>query len=209
MKRFAILITVFLMLLLSVTAHAVNYDEGIDYKAIHPAQSTDDPSRVEVVEVFWYGCPHCYRFEPVLGPWVKALPKDVDFKRRPAVFRPVWELHARAYFTASILDEVENTHASFFHKMHVENKTLNTLDKLTTFYASKGIDKDLFKKTFNSFVVNTKVARAKSVIGKYGITGVPSVVVEGKYLVTGGMAGSHENMLSIIDFLIAKERAKK
>jgi thiol:disulfide interchange protein DsbA len=204
-----LIVSIFLIVSFSLSAQAASYDEGLDYKAIHPAQPTDDSSRIEVVEVFWYGCPHCSQFEPTLNPWVKALPKDVDFKRLPAVFRPLWELHARAYFSAEILGELDKTHAAFFHAMHVEHKTMNSIEKLTAFYKDKGIEETLFTKTFNSFVVNTKVSRAKSMVEKYGIQGVPSVVVEGKYLVTGGMAGSYENMLNIIDFLIAKERAAK
>ncbi|PCI19153.1 MAG: disulfide bond formation protein DsbA [Piscirickettsiaceae bacterium] len=193
----------------ALSAEAVAYDEGIDYQLITPTQPTDDPDRIEVVEVFWYGCPHCNHFEPSLGTWVKSIPSDVNFYRIPAIFAPAWEIHARAYFTAEILDVLDKSHAAFFHAIHVERKSLNTVDKLASFYANYGVDEDLFKKTYKSFVVNTQVSRAKDMINRYGITGVPAIVVEGKYLVTGPMAKSYQNMIKITDFLIAKERRAK
>jgi len=187
----------------------VEFDEGIDYALIKPAQPTNDPDRIEVVEIFWYGCPHCHSFEPTLGPWIKSAPKDVDFYRLPAVFNAAWEVHARAYFTAEILNVVEKTHGGLFHAMHTEHKVLNNADKLANFYAGYGVDATLFKKTYNSFVVNTKVARAKDMVERYGIKGVPAIVVAGKYLITGSMARSYERMLKITDYLVEQERRPK
>jgi thiol:disulfide interchange protein DsbA len=185
---------------------AAEFDEGIDYEVIKPAQPTDDSSRIEVVEIFWYGCPHCYHFEPALGPWVNGVPKDVDFYRLPAVFNPLWEVHARAYFTADILNVLEKSHDALFHAMHAEHETMNDEDKLAAFYAKYGIDQNLFKKTYESFVVNTRVSRTKDMVQRYGVKGVPALVVNGKYLITGPMAKSYENMLLITEYLVEKER---
>ncbi len=193
----------------AIAQEAVGYDEGFDYKMISPAQPTDDPDRIEVVEIFWYGCPHCYHFEPTLGPWVDNTPKDVNFYRLPAIFNTSWEVHARAYFTADILNVLDKTHSALFHTMHAEKRTLDTVDKLADFYSKYGVDKDLFKKTYSSFVVNTRVARSKEMAQRYGVTGVPAIVVEGKYLVTGPMAKSYQNMLKITNFLVEKERQSK
>jgi len=210
MQKLSILFGVLMLLSHAVIAKDnVGYSEGFDYQVITPAQATDDPDRIEVVEVFWYGCPHCYHFEPTLGPWVGGAPKDVNFYRLPAIFDKSWEPHARAYFTADILNVLDKSHNALFHAMHAENKTLNTVDKLANFYSAYGIDKTLFKKTYASFVVNTRVARSKEMVGRYGINGVPAIVVNGKYLVTGPMAKSYENMLKITNFLVAKERASK
>jgi len=192
-----------------IAEEAVEYDEGIDYQLIKPALPTDDVDRIEVVEIFWYGCPHCYHFEPTMGPWIKRAPKDVNFYRLPAVFSPLWEVHARAYFAADILNVLDKSHGALFHAMHAEHKVINTVDKLAEFYAQYGVDKDLFKKTYKSFVVNTKVARAKDIVHRYGVEGVPAMVIEGKYLVTGSMAKSYENMLKITDYLISLERKAK
>ncbi|PCH83225.1 MAG: disulfide bond formation protein DsbA [Piscirickettsiaceae bacterium] len=211
MRKLTILLTLLLLPLGNAVFanESVEYDEGIDYKLITPAQATDDPDRIEVVEVFWYGCPHCNHFEPSLGPWVKNAPKDVNFYRLPAIFAQAWEVHARAYFTADILDVLEKSHRALFHALHTEHKSLNTVDKLAAFYANYGIDEELFKKTYNSFVVNTRVSRSKDMVNRYGITGVPAVVIEGKYLVTGPMAKSYQNMLKITDYLVEKERRLK
>ncbi|MFT6625322.1 MAG: thiol:disulfide interchange protein DsbA [Cycloclasticus sp.] len=184
----------------------VQFAEGVDYQLIKPSQPTDDPNRIEVVEIFWYGCPHCNYFEPSLGPWVKAAPKDVNFYRLPAVFNDQWEVHARAYFAAEILNVLDKSHDDLFHALHVEHKVLNTLKKLAKFYTQYGVDEKLFEKTYRSFVVNTKIARSKDMVGRYGVNGVPAIVVEGKYLVTGSMAKSYENMIKIMDYLVEKER---
>ncbi|MBQ0725639.1 MAG: thiol:disulfide interchange protein DsbA/DsbL [Cycloclasticus sp.] len=208
-KLLVLLVACLTMYVGTAYSEAVDYDEGIDFQLIKPVQPTDDPDRLEVVEVFWYGCPHCHHFEPTLGPWAKNAPADVNFYRLPAVFNATWEMHARAYFAADILDVLEVSHDDLFHAMHVEHKTFNTVEKLAKFYAKYGIDEALFEKTYHSFVVNTKIARSKEMVKRYGITGVPAVVVEGKYLITGAMAKSYGNMIKIIDFLLAKERKAK
>lgn len=199
---------IFILLLAfsTVTMAAESYHAGTDYDVISPAQLTDDASKVEVTEVFWYGCGHCYNFEASLDPWAKKLAKDVAYKRMPAVFSPQWEVHARAYYTAEVLDVSEQTHQALFHAIHAEKKAFNTPARLAEFYAGFGVDKALFLKTYQSFVVNTKVSRAKAMVPRFGIQGVPAMVVNGKYLVTGPKAKSYENMLKIADFLINKER---
>ncbi|HIL92126.1 MAG TPA: thiol:disulfide interchange protein DsbA/DsbL [Cycloclasticus sp.] len=201
-----------IVLMLSFSAAAFSqqaFEEGVHYQLIKPAQPTDDPGRIEVVEIFWYGCPHCYHFEPALVPWVKDVPKDVNFYRLPAIFTPLWEVHARAHFTADILNVLEKSHTALFHAMQVEHESMNTVDKLASFYAQYGIDENLFKKTYNSFVVNTRVSRTKDLVQRYGVKGVPALVVNGKYLITGRMAKSYENMLLITEYLVDKERNVK
>lgn len=185
------------------------FKAGVDYDLISQPQPTDDIEKVEVTEIFWYGCSHCYRFESILGPWAKQLPEDVNYKRMPAVFNSQWEVHARAYYSAEILDVSEQTHMALFDAIHDKKQALNTPKKLAKFYAAFGVDEALFLNTYKSFVVNTKVSRAMSVVPRFGIQGVPAMVVEGKYLITGPKAKSYQNMLKIADFLIAKERAKK
>jgi len=198
-----------LLAISSIVAAGDLYKAGVDYDVITPVQPTDDPTKVEVAEVFWYGCGHCYSFEPFLEPWAKNLADDVDYKRIPAVFSPQWEVHARAYYTADVLDVSDKTHAALFNAIHNKKQALNTPARLAGFYEAYGIDKELFLNTYKSFVVNTKVARAKAVVPKFGIQGVPAMVVDGKYLITGPKAKSFEGMLKIADFLIAKERDSK
>ena len=208
MRKLLILLAV-CSLTFATQGFSAEYKAGVDYGLITPAQPTDAPDKLEVVEIFWYGCPHCYHFEPKLEPWAKDLPKDVDFYRLPAIFSPAWEVHARAYFTAEILSVVNETHSALFNTLHTKRKKVDTLEKLADFYAQYGVDKALFKKTYNSFVVNTRVARAKEMVSRYGVQGVPAIIVNGKYLVNGPMAKNYENMLKITEYLLEKERALK
>lgn len=183
------------------------YTEGLDYDLLATEQAMDDPKRIEVVEFFWYGCPHCYQFEPVLNTWAKNIASDVNFYRLPAVFSPLWETHARAYFVADILDVLADSHAGMFKALHVDRKKLNSPEQLAAFYTQYGINDKRFKRTYQSTSVNVKVERARHVINSYGINGVPALVVAGKYLITTEKGKSFDNMLSIADYLIEKERA--
>lgn len=209
MNKLLVLLSIFFISAGSSFAADVEFKEGVDYQLIKPAQPTDDSSRLEVLEIFWFGCPHCYHFEPTLDPWVVSLPADVNFARLPAVFNEQWERHARAYFAADILGVLDESHGALFHAMHAEKAVINTVNQLANFYTKYGIDEALFKKTYHSFIVNTKVARAKDMVDRYGVTGVPAIVVEGKYLITGSMAKSYQNMLKIMNYLLAKERKTK
>lgn len=193
--------------LMPVMPAMAGYDEGIEYLKISPPVETDDSHKVEVVEMFWYGCPHCYHFEPKLRAWLKHLPANVDFKRIPAIFpnRPLWELHARAYYTAELLGVLNKTHEALFDAIHKHHQRLFDEDSLANFYAKFGVDKKLFKETMHSFGVQMKVDRAKELSRRYGIDGVPSLIVDGKYRTFASITNGEENMLKVVDFLIEKE----
>ena len=206
-----------LFALLSLSLPVAAYDEGFEYKKVTPAQPTISESKVEVVELFWYGCPHCYDFEPDLSEWVKNKPKNVEFIRIPAIFRDSWLPHARAYYTAEALGVLDKTHAAFFDAVHKKKRALQTEKDIGNFYVSQGVKREDFKKAWDSFVVQTKVKRAISMTKRYGITGVPAMVVNGKYR-TGGPAANinhpgnskheqHENVLKVVDWLAAREAA--
>ncbi|MBV1950622.1 MAG: thiol:disulfide interchange protein DsbA/DsbL [Cycloclasticus sp.] len=183
------------------------YTEGLDYDLLATEQAMDDPKRIEVVEFFWYGCPHCYQFEPVLNAWAKNIASDVNFYRLPAVFSPLWETHARAYFVADILNVLTDSHTGMFKALHIDRKKLNSPEQLAAFYTQYGVDEKRFEKTYQSTSVNVKVERARHVINSHGINGVPALVVAGKYLITTEKGKSFDNMLRIADYLIEKERA--
>jgi len=184
-------------------------DEGIEYKDVSPPVANQiDNKHIEVVELFWYGCPHCFHFEPYLLRWLKTKPKDVNFVRVPAVFNPSWKLSARAYYTAEMLGVLDKIHEPMFNAIHIKGEKLATADELADFFARHGVKKRAFYEAFNSFAVDTKVRRAVDLTQRYGIDGVPSMIVNGKYRTSGTQAGSLENMLQVVNFLIAKERAK-
>jgi len=193
-------------LLLSVMLFTgLSFAQGKGYKDLAAVQPTQDPAKVEVIEFFWYGCPHCYQFEPLLDKWQKNLPANVNFIRQPAVFSKVWAKHAKAYFTAEALNVVDKVHADFFYAIQVKKQKLTSEEDLAEFFVAHGVDKVTFHDAYNSFIVDTKMRQAKTMGPRYGITGVPAVVVNGKYLVNGKTAGSHEGMIQVINELIAQE----
>jgi thiol:disulfide interchange protein DsbA len=183
---------------------AEDYKEGTHYQALTP-QATDSGDKIEVLEFFWYGCPHCYSFEPYLRSWKKSKPANVVFKRVPAMFRPEWEVQARAYYALSNMNVVEDIHVKIFDAMHKDKKRLNTLAEITDFVVKNGVDKQRFNNEYNSFVVDGMVRKAKKKQKAYKIQGVPAIAVNGKYTTGGSMAGSYDNLIKVMDYLIQKE----
>ena len=209
--KFKLFTALILSALLSNMALA-GIDEGIEYKLISPAQPTITKNKIEVVELFWYGCPHCFRFEPNIKNWLANKPDNVVFYRIPAVFNPAWALHARAYYTAVSLglfaDGKHEFHDAFFDELHKHKKRLNNKDALRKFFARFGISENDFNNTFDSFSVNTKVNRAATLSKRYQLEGVPTIIVNGKYRIDGPMAGGRKGMIKVLDFLIKKESNK-
>ena len=175
------------------------------YKDLAAVQPTQDPTKVEVIEFFWYGCPHCYQVEPALVKWRASMPDNVTFIRQPAVFSKVWAKHAKAYFTAEVLGVVDKVHADFFRAIQVNKQQLTSEADLAKFFVAHGVDEAAFHDAYNSFIVDTKMRQAKTMGPRYGITGVPAIVVNGKYLVNGKTAGSHEGMIKVMNELITQE----
>ncbi|WP_127478694.1 thiol:disulfide interchange protein DsbA/DsbL [Sulfurivermis fontis] len=203
-----------LALLLSLAVLSVHATdeiyEGFQYarldKPVEPLTST--AGKVEVVELFWYGCGHCYAFEPHLHDWLQRKPDYVEFIRIPAIFNSsAWRLHARAYYTAEVLGIVDKIHGPMFNAIHKDKRSLNTEQQLAAFFAEFGVEEKKFMDTFKSFAVDVKVNRAERLTQRFGIDGVPSVVVAGKYRSDGPMAQSYQGLLQVVDFLVAKERA--
>ena len=183
---------------------AGDYKEGTHYQALTP-QATDSGDKIEVLEFFWYGCPHCYSFEPYVQSWKKSKPANVEFKRVPAVFRPEWEVQARAYYALSNMNVIEDVHGKIFKAMNKDKKRLNTLDQIADFVAKNGVDKQRFKNEYNSFVVDGIVRKAKKKQKSYKIQGLTTIAVNGKYTTGGSMAGSYDNLIKVMDYLIQKE----
>jgi thiol:disulfide interchange protein DsbA len=166
------------------------------------------PGKIEVVELFWYGCPHCYAFEPTINPWVEKLPGDVNFVRIPAMFGGIWNVHGQLFITLESMGVEHKVHKAVFEAIH-GGKKLATPEEMAEFLVTEGIDKDKFLSTYNSFAVKGKVEDAKKKAQAYQITGVPTMVVNGKYRFDLGTAGGPEAALSVADQLIDKERAAK
>ncbi len=203
MKRWFTLLTLFFIVPLAYA----EFKEGVQYQKIANAQPTSSEDKIEVLELFWYSCPHCYHLEPDIEAWLKNKPDDVEFVRMPAVLGPSWELLARAYYTADLLDASDKIHRPLFERLHKERKQIRNAAQLKEFFVQHGVSAEDFDNTFQSFAVITKTNRAKQVRSMYGITGVPALVVNGKYLVTAKLAGGNKQMLEVVDFLVERERA--
>ena len=170
-------------------------------------QPTSDPDKVEVVEVFWYGCPHCNRFQPYLEPWIETLPDHVRFVRMPAIFDDIWELHARAYYIADALGVLDDLHREIFAAMHDEGRSLATMDAIRAFFVEHGVAGSDFDKHARSFSVQSGLQRSLVMQAGYGLRGVPVLIVNGRFLVSRSTAGSYPKVLEVADALIAREHA--
>lgn len=184
------------------------FEAGKHYTVLSPAQPTSaDAGKIEVAEVFMFGCPGCFGFEPHIQGWLERKADYVEFVRIPAPWNPAAVLHARAYYTAEALGKVAEIEAPFFQEFHTKRNYLDTEAKLAEFFGRFGVDAATFKSTFNSFAVNAKLKRAEELIKRYRVQSTPAVVVNGKYLTSGQLAGSYDAWFAIIDDLAARERA--
>ncbi len=207
MKRTLLYLVSLLCLLVQLPASAdAAFREGTDYVRIVPAQPTADPSKVEVVELFWYGCPHCHRFQPYMEHWLQGKPDDVTYLRMPAILRDSWTLLARAFYTAQALGRLDELHKPLFDAIHKEHRKLNDEQAVAAFFAEHGVDGAEFRKVFHSFTVDSKVRRARQMTRRYRVQGTPSIVVNGKYLTDPGMARGFDRMIEVMNYLVAKER---
>lgn len=201
MKKLAVLLV---LLVNSAFLQAAEYSEGTHYKKLSSQQSSSG-DKVEVEEFFWYGCPHCSTFEPYLKAWEKTKPANVEFARVPAIFRPEWEVQARVYYALSNMGKVDDIHGKIFTAIHKDKKQLDKKALLIDFIVENGVDREKFLEEYNSFAVDGMVRKAKKKVKAYQIQGVPSVIVNGKYLTSGSMAGSYDNMIKITNYLIKLE----
>ena len=195
------------LVLLAQPAAAKEYVEGTHYEVLPTPVKTRDSAKIEVVELFWYGCRHCFNFEPVVKAWKANLAADVDFHPVPAMWHKTMILHAQAFFAADALGVLDKIHEPFFNMLNVQKKKLDSEEELADFFATQGVDKNDFTKAFNSFGVNSQLALAQSRAASYRIQGTPEMVVNGKYRISSNMTGGQGAMLEVADFLIEKERA--
>ena len=196
--------------LLSHLASAAEFAEGSDYMVISPRmETTVDENKIEVIEFFWYGCPHCYTVEPYIKNW--NMPGGVELVRIPATFSERWIIHARVYYALESLDRLD-LHEVFFNAIHgrQQRRDLVREDKIAEFFASfsSGISEDQFSKAYNSFIVNTKTQKADRLVREYAIKSVPTFIVNGRYLTSPSMAGSSQRLISALDYLINLEQEK-
>lgn len=191
---------------LALTAGAAELKAGQDFRVINPPLETAK-GRIEVTEFFWYGCPHCFDFEPVLAAWVKKLPADVSFRRVPAVTSSnKWIPAAQLYYTLEALDLVEKLHGEAFKAIHVDRQRLDDEKVMLDWVAKNGVDKKKFSDAWSSSGVQARIQQARELSQGSGLTGVPAVMVQGRYLAL--TAGNYEELLGNIEKLIERARAE-
>ncbi|MGY4534097.1 thiol:disulfide interchange protein DsbA [Pseudomonas sp. TE3786] len=205
----AVLATASLIGMTATATAAEPIEAGKQYVELSSPVPVSKPGKIEVVELFWYGCPHCYHFEPTINPWIKKLPDDVHFIRIPAMFGGVWDAHGQMFVTLETMGVEDKVHAAVFDAIQQQGKKLAKPEEMAEFLATQGIDKDEFLKTYNSFGVKSQVEKDKKLAMAYQISGVPTMIVNGKYRFDIGSAGGPDQALQVADQLIAKERAAK
>lgn len=204
MLRRIFLTSVMLLLTSTVSAQgSFNYAEGAEYKKIPQPQSIA-PHKKSVVEVFYYGCPHCYHLEESLHTWLKTKPKDVHFEQMPAVLdNPNWIFMARVFYTAKFLGIEKQFHPRYFAAIQRDKRRIFDINALAKFAEPMGVSADKYKAMFNSFQVSNAVSKARQKTQQYGIDGVPAVIINGKYLSDVSMAGSRKDLWKLVDQLTA------
>jgi protein dithiol oxidoreductase (disulfide-forming) len=218
MRKLTLLIGL-LVATIAGSAAALELKEGQHYTTFNPPRATEARDRIEVTEFFWYGCSHCFNLEPLLQKWQKKLPKDVSFRRVPAVFpgkdgKPGnWASGTKLYYTLEAMGLLEKFHGEILDSIHIDR--INLLDEkvMLDWLGKKGVDTKKFADTYNSFAIQSKVLRAMQMTEAHGLDGVPALIVDGRYKPSAsGAAGSFEDIFVVVDQLIdkaRKDRAKK
>lgn len=194
---------------LPLAAHAKDgkFQEGIDYLELKKPALVEAPKgQIEVVEFFWYSCPHCNAFEPTLSAWIKALPKDVFFRRSPVAFNASFVPQQKLYYALESMDKVAEMHAKVFHAIHVEHLPLNKDDLIFDWIGKQGLDAAKFKEAYNSFTVANNVRKATQLQAAYNVEGVPSMGVAGRYYTDGTLTGTMATVLQVVDHLVQQQR---
>ncbi len=188
---------------------AKQFSEGKHYVEIFPEMNTDVASgQVEVIELFWLGCPHCAKLEPTINAYKQNMPSYISFKQVPAVLNPSWKIHAKAFYTAQHLDpdNEKNLIGKLFDTIHKERNSLATLEKIEAFFTEQGYTSSQFNNTINSMAVNAEIGQAKTIGAGSQSTSVPTIIINGKYRTSPYMAGGEENLMKIVNMLVQQEK---
>ncbi len=194
---------------------ASRFKEGVNYTRLSPTQPVDvSPDQVEIVEFFWYGCPHCNALDPKVEAWRKSKPPGgkadyVVFRRLPATWNDITRFHGRFYFAAESLGRLDELHPLIFNEIHVNGNPLNTVDKAREFFAAHGVDAQAFQKSFGAMSVERSLDNANTLAQRYRITGVPTFVINGKFTADVGTAGGEEQLFALLNELAAREHARE
>jgi thiol:disulfide interchange protein DsbA len=205
MKKFTLPFAAFAMVVALGFTSAGNVMAAKNYEMVNPPQPTTSKDKIEVVELFWYGCPHCFTLEPYVERWLKRKPENVKFVRMPGVFRPSWEIHGRAYYTAEVLGVVDKVHKPMFEAIHEQKRSLSDEASIMALFKANGVSEKDFKRVFRSFAVETKLRRAKDMGQRYGVRGVPALIINGKYRTGVTESGGNSKVFKVVNELVKME----
>jgi protein dithiol oxidoreductase (disulfide-forming) len=185
-------------------------EEGKDFRALDKHAPVEAPAgKIEVVEFFWYSCPHCNAFEPKLQAWLKKLPPDVAFRRVPVAFRDDFVPQQRLFYTLEAMAKVDELHSKVFAEIHQNRQPTDREDRILAFAEKNGLDRAKFQELYNSFNVSTKARKAKQLQDQYEVDGVPALGVAGRFYTDGTLAGGMDQALQVVDYLVAQVRRSK
>jgi thiol:disulfide interchange protein DsbA len=198
-----------LLLAVALSPAYAEIKEGRDYRLVPFPQPVANPAKIEVLEFFWYACPHCNDVQPALKKWKATMAKDVEFRMMPAVFRANWEPLARAYYALDALGIESRLHDKIYDAIHRDQINLSEEKALVDWMAKQGVDRQKFADAYNSFAMQSKIARSRQAGRDYDIHGTPSLVVDGKYVTSPAMTGSNEAVIPVLNELIEKARKER
>lgn len=208
-QALAVLFFVFSFGFISLPAVSADIVEGKDYTVLAKSQPTGDSGKIEVLEFFWYGCPHCYSLHPHLKSWLANIPGDVSFQYVPATLRPNWVPAAKIFYAIEALGITGSLHDKIYDAVHRDKIDLNNESVLFDWIEKQGVDRKKFENTYQSFAVQNQVSRSTQMSRQYQLTGVPALVINGKYLTSGRMGSTPQDTIKTLDALLEKIRKEK
>lgn len=207
MKNLFSALSIFLAFTLPSTAQ--EFQEDVNFFPLLVEQPVRTGGRIEVLEIFWYGCPHCYALEPYLKKWLKNKPEFVEFVQLPAVLNRSWAFDARVFYTFVALGLMDELHEAYFDAIHQDRRRMKNVEQVASWAQEQGIDPKLILDTFNSFGVDSMLANATQMSGRYEADGVPTIIIDGKYRTTVSLAGGHNEIIDLINYLAQRAKSER
>ena len=198
-----------IFLAFTLPSGAQEFKEDVNFFPLLVEQPVRTGDRIEVLEIFWYGCPHCYALEPYLKKWLRNKPEFVEFVQLPAVLNRSWAFDARVFYTFVALGLIDELHEAYFDAIHKDRRRMKKVEQVASWAQEQGVDPQLILDTFNSFGVDSMLANATQMSGRYEADGVPTIIIDGKYRTTVSLAGGHNEIIDLINYLAQRAKSER
>ena len=198
-----------IFLAFTLPSAAQEFQEDVNFFPLLVEQPVRTGDQIEVLEIFWYGCPHCYALEPYLKKWLKNKPEFVEFVQLPAVLNRSWAFDARVFYTFVALGLMDELHEAYFDAIHQDRRRMKNVEQVAAWAQEQGINPQLILDTFNSFGVDSMLANATQMSGRYEADGVPTIIIDGKYRTTVSLAGGHNEIIDLINYLAQRAKSER